>query len=128
MAPTSITQIMIGVYTEWTPSAHTCAIHLHTQLVLDLLNRDLRENALLELSKKREAVPDLAPFLWYSVGMCSWPHRTLTWEGGDLRSGAQAFSCHSLYGGFAESTYLFSLDDHTLMSPHGKDAVAHRFL
>lgn len=44
------------------------------QLVLDLLSRDLRENALLELSKKREAVPDLAPILWHSVGMreCVW--------------------------------------------------------
>jgi CCR4-NOT transcription complex subunit 9 len=27
-----------------------------------------RENALLELSKKREFFPELAPFLWYSFG------------------------------------------------------------
>lgn len=27
-----------------------------------------RENALLELSKKREAFPELAPYLWYSFG------------------------------------------------------------
>ncbi|XP_030542865.1 CCR4-NOT transcription complex subunit 9 isoform X1 [Rhodamnia argentea] len=38
------------------------------QLVLDLCNPDLRENALLELSKKRELFQDLAPLLWNSVG------------------------------------------------------------
>ncbi|GAA0184468.1 hypothetical protein LIER_31756 [Lithospermum erythrorhizon] len=38
------------------------------QLVLDLSNPDLRENALLELSKKRELFPDLAPLLWNSFG------------------------------------------------------------
>eukprot|EP00123_Amoebidium_parasiticum_P013462 comp21969_c0_seq1/m.31704 comp21969_c0_seq1/g.31704 ORF comp21969_c0_seq1/g.31704 comp21969_c0_seq1/m.31704 type:complete len:320 (-) comp21969_c0_seq1:154-1113(-) len=38
------------------------------QLVLELVNRDLRENALYELSKKREEVPDLAPILWHSFG------------------------------------------------------------
>ncbi|CAI9756860.1 unnamed protein product [Fraxinus pennsylvanica] len=38
------------------------------QLVLDLCNPDLRENALLELSKKRELFQDLAPLLWNSFG------------------------------------------------------------
>eukprot|EP01121_Diplochlamys_sp_Union-15-3_P018566 TRINITY_DN6780_c0_g1_i2.p1 TRINITY_DN6780_c0_g1~~TRINITY_DN6780_c0_g1_i2.p1 ORF type:complete len:295 (-),score=42.75 TRINITY_DN6780_c0_g1_i2:110-955(-) len=38
------------------------------QLVLDLTQADKREAALLELSKKREHVPDLAPILWYSFG------------------------------------------------------------
>ncbi|KAL0362288.1 UNVERIFIED_CONTAM: CCR4-NOT transcription complex subunit [Sesamum calycinum] len=37
-------------------------------LVLDLCNPDLRENALLELSKKRELFQDLAPLLWNSFG------------------------------------------------------------
>ncbi|XP_060960519.1 uncharacterized protein LOC115722515 isoform X4 [Cannabis sativa] len=37
------------------------------QLVLDLSNPDLRENALLELSK-RELFQDLAPLLWNSFG------------------------------------------------------------
>mmetsp|Transcript_29819 Transcript_29819/g.41941 ORF Transcript_29819/g.41941 Transcript_29819/m.41941 type:complete len:299 (+) Transcript_29819:105-1001(+) len=37
-------------------------------LVLELTNPEKRETALLELSKKREAVPDLAPILWHSVG------------------------------------------------------------
>jgi len=37
-------------------------------MVLDLTNADKREAALLELSKKREAVPDLAPILWHSFG------------------------------------------------------------
>jgi len=34
----------------------------------ELANPDARENALLELSKKRESVPDLAPMLWHSFG------------------------------------------------------------
>lgn len=38
------------------------------QWILELTNLDTRENALLELSKKREVVPDLAPMLWHSFG------------------------------------------------------------
>ncbi|KAG1365043.1 CCR4-NOT transcription complex subunit 9 [Cocos nucifera] len=38
------------------------------QLVLDLLDPQLRENALLDLSKKREIFQDLAPLLWNSYG------------------------------------------------------------
>ncbi|CAG0902336.1 unnamed protein product [Darwinula stevensoni] len=38
------------------------------QWILELSSPDTRENALLELSKKREAVPDLAPMLWHSFG------------------------------------------------------------
>ncbi|TQD78104.1 hypothetical protein C1H46_036334 [Malus baccata] len=38
------------------------------QLVLELSNPQLRENALLELSKKRELFQDLAPLLWNSFG------------------------------------------------------------
>ncbi|KAL8579034.1 CCR4-NOT transcription complex subunit 9 [Nucella lapillus] len=34
----------------------------------ELTNPETRENALLELSKKREVVPDLAPLLWNSFG------------------------------------------------------------
>ncbi|KAM5566375.1 hypothetical protein ABKV19_014851 [Rosa sericea] len=37
-------------------------------LVLDLSNPDLRENALLELSKNKELFQDLAPFVWKSFG------------------------------------------------------------
>jgi len=40
-------------------------------LVVELTNPDKRETALLELSKKREAVPDLAPVLWHSFGTIS---------------------------------------------------------
>ncbi|XP_023017023.1 required for cell differentiation 1 [Leptinotarsa decemlineata] len=36
--------------------------------ILELTNPESRENALLELSKKREVVPDLAPMLWNSFG------------------------------------------------------------
>ena len=38
------------------------------KLVTELINPDQRESALLELSKKREAFPDLAPILWHSFG------------------------------------------------------------
>lgn len=41
------------------------------QLVLDLTNPATRENALLELSKKRESFPELAPYLWHSFGTIS---------------------------------------------------------
>lgn len=37
-------------------------------LVIDLLNADSRESALLELSKKREQYDDLALVLWHSFG------------------------------------------------------------
>lgn len=38
------------------------------QWIIELSCPDTRENALLELSKKREVVPDLAPMLWHSFG------------------------------------------------------------
>ncbi len=38
------------------------------QWILELSSPETRETALLELSKKREAVPDLAPMLWHSFG------------------------------------------------------------
>lgn len=41
---------------------------LQEQLVLDLTNPAKKEMALLELSKKRESFPELAPFLWHSCG------------------------------------------------------------
>ncbi|KAE8453680.1 Cell differentiation protein rcd1 [Mollisiaceae sp. DMI_Dod_QoI] len=37
--------------------------------IADLLNEDTREAALLELSKKREQVPELALILWHSFGV-----------------------------------------------------------
>ena len=37
--------------------------------IADLLNEETREAALLELSKKREQVPELALILWHSFGM-----------------------------------------------------------
>eukprot|EP01063_Lacrimia_lanifica_P004309 TRINITY_DN123_c0_g7_i1.p1 TRINITY_DN123_c0_g7~~TRINITY_DN123_c0_g7_i1.p1 ORF type:complete len:342 (+),score=166.03 TRINITY_DN123_c0_g7_i1:122-1147(+) len=37
--------------------------------VLGLLGADYRENSLYELSKKRDQFPELAPTLWYSVGV-----------------------------------------------------------
>lgn len=41
------------------------------QLVLDLADPATRENALLDLSKKRENFPELAPYLWHSFGTVS---------------------------------------------------------
>ncbi|XP_031638386.1 CCR4-NOT transcription complex subunit 9 [Contarinia nasturtii] len=38
------------------------------QWINELSNPDTRETALMELSKKRETVPDLAPMLWHSFG------------------------------------------------------------
>lgn len=38
------------------------------QWINELAHPDTRETALLELSKKRESVPDLAPMLWHSFG------------------------------------------------------------
>uniref|UniRef100_A0A0K0DC40 CCR4-NOT transcription complex subunit 9 n=1 Tax=Angiostrongylus cantonensis TaxID=6313 RepID=A0A0K0DC40_ANGCA len=38
------------------------------QWILDLKDINRRENALLELSKKRDSVPELAIWLWYSFG------------------------------------------------------------
>ncbi|XP_002993082.2 CCR4-NOT transcription complex subunit 9 isoform X2 [Selaginella moellendorffii] len=38
------------------------------QLVLELIVPEQRENALLDLSKKRESFQELAPMLWYSCG------------------------------------------------------------
>lgn len=38
------------------------------QWIAELANQETRENALLELSKKREVVSDLAPMLWHSFG------------------------------------------------------------
>lgn len=38
------------------------------QWIIELTSPETRENALQELSKKREVVPDLAPMLWHSFG------------------------------------------------------------
>lgn len=37
--------------------------------VAELMNGNSRETALMELSKKREQVPQLALIIWYSFGM-----------------------------------------------------------
>lgn len=42
--------------------------------VAELMNGNLRETALMELSKKREQVPELALILWHSFG------RPLIWH------------------------------------------------
>ena len=37
--------------------------------VAELMNGNLRETALMELSKKREQVPELALIIWHSFGI-----------------------------------------------------------
>lgn len=39
--------------------------------VAELLDPNRRETALMELSKKREQVPELALVIWHSFGMCT---------------------------------------------------------
>lgn len=55
-----------------TPSASTAAPSLNREQVYswiqELSSPDTRERALIELSRKREALPDLAPMLWHSFG------------------------------------------------------------
>jgi len=38
------------------------------EYIVNLKYADKREEALGELSKKRDSFPNLAPYLWYSVG------------------------------------------------------------
>ena len=45
----------------------------YDSLVNDLLDNNLRENALAELSKKREQLPDLAVVLWNRFGILKYP-------------------------------------------------------
>ena len=52
-------------------SPHLYTLSDPTQLVAELSREETREAALLELSKKREAFPDLAPILWHSFGTTS---------------------------------------------------------
>lgn len=52
---------------------HIIGIHEENKiyaLVIDLMDPNTREGALLELSKKREQYDDLALVLWHSFGTC----------------------------------------------------------
>eukprot|EP00803_Ostreobium_quekettii_P000280 evm.model.scf_996.4 EVM.evm.TU.scf_996.4 scf_996:47830-51267(-) len=53
------------------PAAKRSGISPVEQLVLDVTVPQNRERALLELSKKRESFPELAPYLWHSFGVIS---------------------------------------------------------
>lgn len=62
----------VGVYAGTSPAIPPVA-HEEQKvygLVIDLLNPEKRESALLELSKKREQYDDLALVLWHSFGAC----------------------------------------------------------
>jgi len=52
-------------------SQHKDAAKEVQRWIEELLKPETRENALLELSKKREVVPDLAIMLWHSYGVIS---------------------------------------------------------
>ncbi|EFC46718.1 predicted protein [Naegleria gruberi] len=41
------------------------------QMILDLLNHNTRESALMDLSKRRDSFPNLATVLWFSTGVMS---------------------------------------------------------
>jgi len=41
------------------------------QYILDLLNHQTREEALMDLSKRRDSYPQLATILWFSTGVMS---------------------------------------------------------
>lgn len=45
--------------------------------IAQVLNANTRESALLELSKKREQVPELALILWHSFGTRNFPPSSL---------------------------------------------------
>lgn len=53
------------------PAADAAALESIYPLVHQLTRPELREGALLDLSKKREEYPDLAPVLWHSFGTIS---------------------------------------------------------
>jgi CCR4-NOT transcription complex subunit 9 len=59
--------MMPNINTNNTLSANPNIDELHL-LVLQLINPEQRESVLLELSKKRESFPDLAPILWHTFG------------------------------------------------------------
>ena len=50
------------------------------QWIIELSNPETREQALLELSKKREVVPDLAPMLWHSFGTMAALLQVIFWQ------------------------------------------------
>ena len=58
--------------------------------IAQVLSASTREAALLELSKKREQVPELALILWHSFGMYSTP-LSRGWDGGEANGGGR---CH----------------------------------
>lgn len=57
--------------------------------VAELLDPNRREAALMELSKKREQVPELALVIWHSFGMLDlyYPGRYMNWDFSLSRSG-----------------------------------------
>lgn len=67
------------------------------QWINELSSPETRENALLELSKKRESVPDLAPMLWHSCGTIA---ALLQVYSIDFSSFAQGFLVEMCWGFF----------------------------
>lgn len=83
-------------------------------LVADLLNEQVRESALLELSKKRESVSELALILWHSFGMY-----TLLWL-----SKSQNADMNLLPSGVMTSLLQEIISVYTLLNPSQLTAAA----
>ncbi|KAG0451671.1 hypothetical protein HPP92_026300 [Vanilla planifolia] len=68
------------------------------QLVLDICDPELRENALLELSKKREIFQDLAPLLWNSYGTITALFADSVWVSDLTPMASKAIYLHTQWG------------------------------
>lgn len=61
-------QLNMGMNLQQIPGVSENDVEKIVGHILNLRNHDKREDALHELSKKRESFANLAPYLWYSVG------------------------------------------------------------
>ena len=63
-----ILKVCTIIFSKFVANQHVVDRDKIYQWIIELSNPETREQALLELSKKREVVPDLAPMLWHSFG------------------------------------------------------------
>lgn len=71
------------------------------QWINELSSPETRENALLELSKKRESVPDLAPMLWHSFGTIAALLQVCRVVAGVFPASQPPACCHSQGSGYS---------------------------
>ena len=100
--------------------------------IINLTNPATRENALLELSKKREAYDDLAPTLWHSFGLfmlirrnCSVTSRnycsisdahSADANRACLKPGLQRISLTAVCSIASRNSYIISISSYSLVS------------